>query len=224
MSNDLSAAMYGALISGENLLILAPRPGDESMACGGLVARCCRHGRPPFVMILTDGSTTSASTGPNTPDELARMHERETRRAVQCLGLPAQRMLMAGLFDGTVPLGGPAFEAVVRGITLVMWARDCNVICAPASNQGGPDQIAASRIAGEVARRSGVRLLRYTQPGSRSPDCCDGLDPGHLWRIDISRELPAKRAAIKAHATQFDTVSFLDLHPYEELDASPVLS
>jgi LmbE family N-acetylglucosaminyl deacetylase len=139
-------------IGGENLFILVTRPGDENLYCGALISQLCRRGWPPFVMVLTDGST-SANTHP--PDELAAMLERETRASLRRLGLPAHRLLMAGLFDGTV---ATAFDAVVRGITMVMWARDCNAICAPGPEDRSADHRAAKAIAASVATESGVSL------------------------------------------------------------------
>jgi hypothetical protein len=166
----------------ENLLILAARPGDESLIFGGLIARCCRRGRPPFVVVLTDGSSMPAGSNALSPDQLAARHERETRAAVRRLDLPANRLLMAGLLDGAEPSAGPAFEALVNGIRLIMWARDCNVICAS-------DQPEIHRIAAAVAASSGVGLLScLTRPADDA------------WCLDISTELPAKRIAIGEHA------------------------
>ena len=177
-------AMWETITGCENLLVLATRPSDETADCGGLIARSCRRGRPPFVVVLTDGSTSDPA---NPPDRQAALQERRSRTAVRHLGLPAHRLLMAGLFDVTVPAGGPAFEAVVQGVTMIMWGRDCNVICAPALNDGTADQIAAHHIAIAVAARSGVGLLLYQ---SLAADAA---------RLDITAELPAKRAALAAY-------------------------
>ncbi|MBV8398966.1 MAG: PIG-L family deacetylase [Acetobacteraceae bacterium] len=175
----------------ENLLVLAPHPGDESLRCGGLIAQCCRRGRPPFLMVLEDGS----ATGPYSPDERASRHEQETRQAVRHLGLPSERLLMVGLYEGTAWSGGPVFEAVVRAVALVMWARDCNVICAPAPQSGDPADEAAHRIAVEVAAQTGVGHLAYA--GSPAVGGQRG------WRLDISAQLAAKQAGIAAHPTAF---------------------
>jgi len=176
---------WETITGNENLLILAARPGDESLIFGGLIARSCRRGRPPFVVVLTDGSTLPAGSNATTPDQLAARHERETRTAVRHLGLPANRLLMAGLLDGAEPRAGPAFEALADGIRLIMWARDCNVICAPSAD----DQPDIHRIAAAVAASSGVGLLS-----------CLSRPRNNAWCLDISAELPAKDAAIAEHA------------------------
>ncbi len=203
----------------------AARPGDESLACGGLISRCCRRGRDPFVVVLTDGSTMSALPDFRSPDDLATLHERETRTAVQCLGLPARRLLMAGLFDGTIPADGPAFDAVVRGIMLVMWARDCNVICAPSVDDAIPDRVAANRIAFKVAERSCVGLVCYQT--SDRPSVSPSLEePNGLLCLDITAERPAKRAAILAHASGLSDMSgkAAGLRPYEAYRLLPTTS
>lgn len=183
-------AHVAALTGNETLMILAPNPLDETLYCGGLIAACCRMGQPPFVMVLADGSQSQPHSNLHSPEQLAAAHERETREAARRLGLPDGRLLMAGLFDGSIPTGGPVFEALVRAVTLVMWARDCNVLCAPWAGNAAPHHGAAARIAAEVARRSGVGLLSYAASAGVT-----GI------QLDIAGQLAAKQAAMAAHAT-----------------------
>ncbi len=184
-------ASWETITGEENLLILATHPGDETQGCGGLIAQCCRRGRPPFVLVLTDGCIAQddmASSGPQ--DALAALLERRTRAAARALRLPAGRLLMAGLYHGRVPTGEGDAQAIVHGITMIMWARDCNVICAPAPTGTSVQHLATHRIAAAVAAASGVGHLGYHLPPA---------DPLQALRLDISRDLPAKRAALADH-------------------------
>jgi LmbE family N-acetylglucosaminyl deacetylase len=201
-THPIPAALRAALSGEENLLVLALRPGDESLHCGGLIARCCRRGRPPFVVVLSDGSTLSTSPQHMPPDALAHRHEQETRAAMRCLGLPPQRLLMGGLFDNTVPASGPAFDDLARGIAMIMWARDCNILCVAAEHQTSATPEVVSRIAVEVVRHSGVGLL-CCQLVSAQPGPGSAGDPALQHRLDIAPDLPAKRAALAAHSTRF---------------------
>ena len=191
--SDLTFGSWETVTGDENILILAPNPADESLHCGGLIARCCRRGRPPFVMVLTDGSAAGPYAGRMSASEIAARHERETREAVRRLGLPPDRLLMAGLYDNTVPDEGAIFDAVVQAVTSVMWARDCNIICAPSIDSVARHHASAARIANEVAARSGVGLFQYGAPEA-SP-----LPPSIVWQLDISPELSTKSDAIAAH-------------------------
>ena len=68
-----------AITGDENVLILVPGPGDESLWCGGLIAESCRRGRPPFVMVLGDGTGSHPRSAEYPPDRLANLRDRETR-------------------------------------------------------------------------------------------------------------------------------------------------
>jgi LmbE family N-acetylglucosaminyl deacetylase len=146
---------------GENLLVLATRPGDESRHCAGLIAEACLRGRPPFIAVLTDGSSTVIAGSNAGPDAVAAQMERETRQSVGLLGVPHDWFLMLGLIDGTAPLAGRKFDAVVAAVSLIMWRRDCNVLVAPAAGDPRPDYAACHAIAMAVAVGSGVGLVTY---------------------------------------------------------------
>ncbi|WP_161993469.1 PIG-L deacetylase family protein [Muricoccus nepalensis] len=190
----LPEAGLDAITGDENILVLALQPGDESLDCGGLIALSCRRGRQPFVMVLHDGSGSHPGSAAWPPDRLAAERERETREAVRRLGLRPERLLMAGLFDGPTPEAGPVFEAVVNAVSLVTWARDCNLVVAPWPAEGDPARRAAHRIAAEVARRNGLGHLSCA--GADRPEGAEG------WRLGIAAGLEAKRAAVAAHASQ----------------------
>jgi LmbE family N-acetylglucosaminyl deacetylase len=196
---DLDGLPLGSvetIVGDENLLILVPHPGDESVFCGGLIARLCRRGWPPFVMVLTDGSASDGLNNEAARARLANQRRRETQEALRLLGLPAHRLLMAGLFERSLTADGAPFERLVEGVTMVMWARDCNVICAPWESGSGGDVAVAHRVACQVAAGSGVGQVFYGM--FRTAGQAASGAPG--WRLDITPDLAAKQAAIAAHA------------------------
>ncbi len=150
------------LSGGENVLILSPSPGDETLWCSGLIAESCRRGRPPYMMILTDGLSERTSD----EDRQQRMAEEKieaVRSAAAILGLAPDRLLFAGLFAGTIPTRGPAFQAIVDALTLVSWREDCNAICI-ACGRGTNDVLAMIEMAEAVARSQGLLLFRGSAP------------------------------------------------------------
>ncbi len=127
-----------AIFATENVLVLAARPGDAVRHCGDLIARLCRQGRPPFVVVLTDGNAAGAEADRQARGELARC------------GLDAGRLLMFGI-AGEPPVAGRLFHAAVAALCFVSWRHDCNVLCAPD---------AALPVARATAEASGLGLVR----------------------------------------------------------------
>jgi LmbE family N-acetylglucosaminyl deacetylase len=183
------------IIGKEYAFILAIQPGMESVLCGALIAEASARGRPPLVAVLTDGSRTGVRNSHlYSAEELAVVHERETRAAANALRLPSHRLLMLGLLDHTAPHEGLLFDRAVESIANVMWMRDCNIIFAPSERCTDSDGIAARLMALAVVERTSVGLVSY----------CDSeteLSPSHdAHRFDLGRHSSAKASAISAHA------------------------
>jgi LmbE family N-acetylglucosaminyl deacetylase len=160
---------FRGVAGGQNLMVLATAPGDETRYCAGLITEACRRGRPPFIAVLTDGSTTVTAGSNAGPDAAAAQLERQTRAAIDRMGVPHDWFLMLGLIDGTAPLAGRKFDAVVAAVSLIMWRRDCNVLVAPWAGDPRPDYAACNAIAVAVAMRSGVGLVTYPTGAAAAP-------------------------------------------------------
>ena len=75
-------------------LILAPHPDDESLGCGGLIAACAAAGRPPLVVILTDGAGSHPNSREFPPNRLRAVRAQEARDAVAHLNLPDRKSVV----------------------------------------------------------------------------------------------------------------------------------
>ena len=98
-------------------VILAPHPDDESLGCGGMIAELCRIGRPPLVMVVTDGTGSHPNSSRVRTQALRRMREREAGDALWRLGLtdPGALVFMR-LRDTAAPHEGPDFDRAVSRI------------------------------------------------------------------------------------------------------------
>jgi LmbE family N-acetylglucosaminyl deacetylase len=196
-------------------LILAPHPDDESLGCGGLIAACCAMGRPPIVVVLTDGAQSHPGSAAFPPARLVALRAAETREAVAALGLPPSRLHFMGLPDGQVPRAGAAMEHAAAALAAM--ARDGGVGTVLGTWEYDPhgDHVAAHAIASRAAVLAGVRLLSYPVWGWALPPW-RRLDVGAFAgaRIDITAQLPAKRRAIAAHASQHGAVVADDLRGF----------
>lgn len=199
---DPLAALGGAVPA----LVLAPHPDDESLGCGGLIAALVAAGAPPWVAVLTDGTGSHPGSAAYPPERLAALRRAEVRDALAALGLPRDRLLFLGLPDGDVArhvawagdrLHGLLAPERPRAI-LATWRHDPHT-----------DHAACAGIALRMA--GGVPVYSYPVWGLGFAHPIPGFPmPPEPWpeappagvRLDIRAQLPAKRRAIAAHASQ----------------------
>jgi LmbE family N-acetylglucosaminyl deacetylase len=196
----------GQITDAGDVLILAPHPDDESLGCGGLIAACCAAGRPPFVLVLTDGAGSHPRSVNYPPQILRATREAEARAAVAALGLPPGRIAFLGLPDTAAPHAGSGFDCAVKAIGALARREGCATIAAPWQHDPHCDHLAAHRMAAAVAAGLDLRHIAYPVWGWTLP-AEDRLDTAVAgFRLDILPHLPAKRRAIAAHASQHGRV------------------
>jgi len=190
------------LIGTGDLLILAPHPDDESLGCGGLIAASCAAGRPPFVLVLTDGAGSHPRSRSHPPARLRETRRTEARAALAALGLEPARCAFLGLPDTAAPHEGAAFDCAVATIVTHAIGTGCATIAAPWQHDPHCDHLAAHRMAVAAATSLRLRHIAYPVWGWTLPES-DELDAVVMGgRLDIERHLPAKRRAIAAHESQ----------------------
>lgn len=192
-----------AAIAGDACLILAPHPDDESLGCGGLIARLCDRGTPPVIVILTDGSRSHPNSASYPPARLAALREDEAAVAVGRLGLPADRLHFLRATDAAAPHQGPALEALADSLAALVATYASTTLLTTWPHDPHCDHLAAWHLARAVARRLALRLLCYPVWGMLLPP--ETILPDQPWtghRLDITDVLDRKRRAIAAHVSQ----------------------
>lgn len=191
-----------AIDGGETALVLAPHADDESLGCGGFIAEACAQGRPPQVLVLTDGAGSHPNSRLFPPARLRAQRQREAREAVGILGLGPHRIGFLDLPDTRAPVSGEAFERAVRAIAAR--CEGCGLLLAPWRHDPHCDHEAAHVMAVAAARLARVRHLAYPVWGWTLAD--EDVLPGPApagWRLRMGRHLLAKRRAIAAHVSQY---------------------
>jgi LmbE family N-acetylglucosaminyl deacetylase len=193
------------IIGGGTCLILAPHPDDESLGCGGLIAACVAAGRDPLVAVLTDSAGSHPNSRAYPPERLRAVRAQEARGPAGHLGLSPERLVFLNEPDTAAPHDGPRFEAVVaRLLTFIRRQPGCSAILAPWRHDPHCDHAAASLAAGAAAHIAGVRHVAYPVWGWTLPEASPvPRSPAAGWQLDIGVFLPAKRAAIRAHQSQY---------------------
>ncbi|MDF2116452.1 hypothetical protein PY365_12775 [Roseiarcaceae bacterium H3SJ34-1] len=182
------------IFEGQYVLLLGVRPGDETRDCGGFIAESCVRGRPPFICIVTDGSSEPGRLQDNrSPGEIAQdvaqLRADRTRLATAQLGLPDERLLLFGLYDGSVPQSGARFARLVDAVADIARRYDCNTVCAPLRPDTAGDDLAVQMLARALAARAGLRLIWHGVAES-----------GAVRRLDVSAWTAQKRQAVEVVA------------------------
>ncbi len=190
-------------------LVVAPHPDDESLGCGGAIARLVDLGIGVSVAFVSDGARSHPNSNRYPAAALRTLREAEAKAALAAIGLDAEGPGVAffGLPDTAVP--GPDSEgfpdAVARAATFCR-ARAPQTILLPWRRDPHCDHRASRSIflaAIETLARP-PRPLEYPVWAYEAADPDDLPRRGEVlvWRLDVAGVLPRKRAAIEAHRSQ----------------------
>ncbi|MBF4623328.1 PIG-L family deacetylase [Clavibacter sp. VKM Ac-2872] len=192
------------------LLVVSAHADDESIGAAGLLATAADRGVPVTLVIVTDGAASHPGSPTRTPDELVALRRDEARAALDAVA-PAARLVLLGHPDGGIRERRDAVRDDLAA--LVADAAPGTWVAAPWRGDGHRDH----RITGEVVAElvgalpaeRGIRLVEYPvwMWHWATPD--DARVPWAAMRalpLD-ARVREAKRAAIRAHASQVDPLS-----------------
>lgn len=176
--------MYNQLevLPQSRILIVAPHPDDESVGCGGLLAR---FGPQCDVLLLTDGRKGTPADGSKTEDETAVVRKAEFDAVAACFGVKHTEAL--ALADGSL-------SRQAKGVSKAD-LRGYDKIFVPYRSERHPDHAAAFRIIRRLCRkqRAGAELLEY-EVWSPIPA------PNRF--LDISDVMDRKLEGIRLYASQ----------------------
>nr|WP_321985880.1 PIG-L family deacetylase [uncultured Lichenicoccus sp.] len=194
-----------ALLRAGRALILAPHADDETLGCGGLIATLCDQGRPPYVLVVTDGTGSHPNSRAWPPGRLRAQREAEALAATGHLGLDAADVGFLRLRDAAAPCDGAGFEAACTRIAALAQEQGCDTLLAPWLLDPHCDHEAVQLMARRVAATTALRLLSYPVWGWLiAPDVALAPDlPVRGFRLDIAAHLRRKAEAIRLHASQY---------------------
>lgn len=181
------------------LVVLAPHPDDEVLACGALLHGHIAQGGRALIVAVTDGEGSHAGDAQWTPERLAACRRAESARGLRALGAAHVGVQRWGFADGAVSACGALLSAQLGAllqaddVVVTTWRRD-----------GHPDHEACGAAAATACADKGcprleapVWMWHWADPAH--PDI-----PWHRLRaLPVpTQALAAKQQALQAHASQ----------------------
>lgn len=189
------------------LLVIAPHPDDESLGCGGLIARNAASGGSVCTVFVTDGGASHPGSRLWPRARLARQREEEAVSALSVLGAGDEPRYFLQLPDADMPsprdldwvLAKAQLQAIIDNfrpdLALVPWRRD------PHRDHRDSWELASRAISGS---NSQIEMLEYAIWLPEFGVSTDHPEPGEVaeWRINIADWLHLKNEAVMAHRSQ----------------------
>ena len=194
----------------KKIIVVAPHPDDETLGCGGTIAKRLAEGCEIFVIVMTDGRNAFSKlfgicSEPN-PDEMVRMRRTEMNRAMKVLGVPVENILFLGVEDGKIEDNVDVLATKVLEILNELQPVE---IYFPYSGDYHRDHRAACLILKDCLKRSSFSGIAYSysvgQRFSRARFFIAKLFTrfrNDLIFVDVSKYLPKKAAAITEYESQ----------------------
>jgi LmbE family N-acetylglucosaminyl deacetylase len=193
------------------LVIVAPHPDDEVLACGGLVASHAADGGSTMVIAVTDGEASHASASRERDANLARLRRAECAEGLRRLTMRDLPLLQLGLPDGKVARHADTLQ---RRLASVLHRDD--VVVTTWRLDGHPDHEATGSSVAQACWVAGCKLLEAPVWMWHWAAPADARVP---WQRMVGIDLGApalqrKQSALAAHSTQLQR---------RDADTGPVL-
>lgn len=191
--------LQGWLPQTARLVVIAPHPDDEVLACGALLAMHAARGGEILVVAVTDGEASHPGSSEWSPRRLAAVRRAESAEGLARLGLRGIAPVRLGLGDGKVCQQA---ADLAKGLKSLLCSTD--VVVTTWRLDGHPDHDATGRSAAGACAAAGCRLVEapvwmwhWAAPG-------DLRVPWYrLQGLPLSPQaLARKQAAVAAHVTQ----------------------
>jgi len=195
-------------------MVLAPHPDDESLGCGGLIARLCESGKKVSIVLSTDGSMSHPGSVKYTAGDRTAKRKQELLTALSILGVDEQHVYYLDGKDSALPaLDEMGFATLQEKLEHIISIEKPDLCLVPYELDPHRDHRASWQLLNAALSASpsnGVTVWEYPIWLYELADKNDipQLQNGELKYLDIQNFLQQKRSAIDAHLSQ--TTNLLD--------------
>lgn len=197
---------------GRRVVVVAPHPDDEILACGALLHLLAQRGETPLIVAATDGEASHPGSRDWPPERLRQVRANETVAALACLGIDAPNLVRLGIPDGGV---SGAEHDLARRLARLFAPGD--IVITTWRHDGHPDHEACARACMAAALDTGARLLQAPVWGWHWSAPGDGALP-----LARARRLPLPASAVERKRVALACFSS-QIEPDASSGAAPIL-
>ncbi len=133
--------------AGSVTFVLAPHQDDETLGCGGLIARKRLDAQPVHVAFITDGAASHAGHPSLAPTDLAHCRADEARLALRRLGVETPAIHFLNAPDGRLAhLSATERDALVARLAVLLDTIAPDEVFLPFRRDGSTEHEAAFRL------------------------------------------------------------------------------
>lgn len=187
--------------AGSRVVVVAPHPGDEVLACGGLLQLLSALDYPLKLISITDGSASHPGSNQWSAQRLSVFRPQESVEALRRLGLPLHSLkwIRGGFCDNDL-----AAREQLLSPFIARYLQPGDVVFTTWRNDGNADHDAVGRATAIACALTGARLLelpiwawhRPAREAGRMPWQCARKVRLDTWSV------ARKRHAAHAYASQ----------------------
>jgi LmbE family N-acetylglucosaminyl deacetylase len=189
------------------VVVLAAHPDDETLGCGGLIARRTAEGRRVVVVVITDGRALLGRFGIDrdpSPAEVAQMRKEETRRAVDILTAGRAEILYLEVENERLV---EEQADVTRRVTALVGDLKPAELYAPSAFEGHAEHVAANEIARAACASTGACGALFEYIVSLRRDVSIDTVPRRRIGLDVSAYRDLEREALAQFKSHLDVIS-----------------
>ena len=196
----------------DNIMIIAPHPDDEALACGGLISLARSNNKQVSVVFMTDGGASHQGCCCNIPPEsLGNIRRQLAIRANATLGVKESNITWLNLYDGRVPdINNLNFHKACDLMSQTLGRINPQVVLTPHLMDVWPDHVATNQITRAALMAYKNPVILYYYPvwfflKTRLHDCFK-LNRLKVISLNIHSVMDKKEDAIKCYMRDINPI------------------
>lgn len=184
------------------VLVVAPHPDDESLACGGMIALLQSQKQKVWVLFMTNGEASHPNSKLFPSKILGALRKNEAINACKILGLPEDDIFFMNAGDGC--LSNFVNKDISIKIKNLIEEKEPDSILTPWRRDHHSDHIATTQLVREAAAKKDILIVEYPVWLWKKGSINDWPKKGEIlpFRLSIDSIRSVKKNAIFKHKSQ----------------------